>query len=89
MSFQLHPTLGSFCIMEQQNLFDAPLLEKYKVGDFVSFEHLNKDGKKFGFIERIYSIQRGENRKFLVAMVMKTDGTREQFALSYLRKESS
>lgn len=75
--------------MEQENLFDAPLLRKFKVGDFVSFEHLSKDGKKFGFIEDIYTIQRGKNRKFLVAMVMKTDGTREQFALSYLKKESS
>ena len=48
--------------MEQENLFDAPLLRKFKVGDFVSFEHLSKDGKKFGFIEDIYTIQRGKNR---------------------------
>lgn len=74
---------------EQENLFDAPLLKKYKIGDLVSFEHLSKDGKRFGFIEDIYSIQRGENRKFLVAMVVKTDGSKEQFALSYLQKESS
>ena len=72
---------------EQENLFDAHLLKTFKVGDLVSWTHLVGD-KEYGFIQDIYSENKGINRKFIFAKVMKTDGSFEPFNLSYLTKES-
>tara|TARA_R110000824_G_scaffold85755_2_gene212822 strand:- start:2989 stop:3237 length:249 start_codon:yes stop_codon:yes gene_type:complete len=72
---------------EQENLFDAHLLKTFKVGDLVSWTHLVGD-KEYGFIQDIYSENKGINRKFIFAKVMKTDGSYEPFNLSYLTKES-
>ena len=74
---------------EQENLFDAPLLKKFKVGDLVSWKDLGHQRKKYGFIQEIYSEKRGINRKFIFARVIKTDGTYEPFNLSVLTKESA
>jgi hypothetical protein len=73
---------------EQENLFDAHLLKEFKVGDLVSWKHLKDQDKEYGFIQEIYSEQKGINRKFMFAKVMKTDGSFEPFNLSYLKKES-
>jgi hypothetical protein len=75
-------------IGEQENLFDGPLLKKFKVGDFVSWKSLSEISKNYGFIEEIYSEKRGVNRKFLFAKVIKTDGSHENFNLGFLTKES-
>jgi hypothetical protein len=72
---------------EQENLFDAHLLKQFKVGDLVSWTHLVGD-KEYGFIQEIYSEQKGINRKFIFAKIIKTDGSFEPFNLSYLTKES-
>ena len=72
---------------EQENLFDAHLLKTFKIGDLVSWTHL-VGGKKYGFIQEIYSESKGINRKFIFAKVIKTDGSYEPFNLSYLTKES-
>ena len=74
---------------EQENLFDAPLLKKFKIGDLVSWKDLGQQRKKYGFIQEIYSEKRGINRKFIFARVIKTDGTYEPFNLSFLTKESA
>jgi hypothetical protein len=68
--------------------FGAKLLDKFKVGDLVSWKHLKNQEKEYGFIQEIYSEQKGINRKFVFAKVMKTDGSFEPFNLSYLTKES-
>ena len=73
---------------EQENLFDAPLLKTFNVGDLVSWKDLGQHQKKYGFIQEIYSEKRGINRKFIFAKVIKTDGSYEPFNLSYLTKES-
>ena len=73
---------------EQENLFDAHLLKLFKVGDLVSWKQLNSQEKEYGFIQEIYSENKGANRKFVFAKVMKTDGSFEPFNLSYLTKES-
>ena len=73
---------------EQENLFDAHLLKIFKVGDLVSWKQLNSQEKEYGFIQEIYAEQKGANRKFTFAKVMKTDGAFEPFNLSYLTKES-
>ena len=59
---------------KQENLFDAHLLKKFKVGDLVSWKHLKNQQKEYGFIQEIYSEQKGINRKFMFAKIMKTDG---------------
>ena len=69
--------------------FGAKLLDKFKVGDLVSWKHLKNQEKEYGFIQEIYSEQKGINRKFVFAKVMKTDGSFEPFNLSYLTKESN
>ena len=69
---------------EQENLFDAHLLKTFKVGDLVSWKHLKNHDKEYGFIQEIYSEQRGINRKFIFAKVMKIGGSFEPFNLSYL-----
>ena len=73
---------------EQENLFDAHLLKQFKVGDLVSWKQLKDQDKEYGFIQEIYSEQKGINRKFIFAKVMKTDGSFEPFNLSYLTNES-
>ena len=73
---------------EQENLFDAHLLKKFKVGDLVSWKHLSNEAKEYGFIQEIYSEPQGPNRKFMFAKIIKTDGSYEPFNLSYLTKES-
>jgi len=73
---------------EQENLFDAHLLKTFKVGDLVSWKHLKNQEKEYGFIQEIYAEQKGTNRKFIFAKIMKTDGSFEPFNLSYLTKES-
>ena len=70
-----------------ENLFGEPLLEKFKVGDLVSWTTLTKK-KEYGFIQEIYSESRGVNRKFIFAKIIKTDGSYEPFNLSYLTNES-
>ncbi len=72
---------------EQENLFNHALLKKFKIGDLVSWKHLQK-GKEYGFIVEIYSENRGPNRKFPFAKVKKTTGGYEPFSLGYLTKES-
>ena len=73
---------------EQENLFDAHLLKEFKVGDLVSWKQLKNQDKEYGFIQEIYSEQKGINRKFMFAKVIKTVGSYEHFNLSYLTKES-
>ena len=73
---------------EQENLFDAHLLKTFKVVDLVSWKHLKNQDKEYGFIQEIYSEQKGINRKFIFAKIIKTDGSFEPFNLSYLTKES-
>ena len=68
--------------------FGAKLLDKFKVGDLVSWKPLKNQEKEYGFIQEIYSEQKGSNRKFIFAKVMKPDGSFEPFNLSYLTKES-
>ena len=63
-------------------------LSIFQVGDLVSWKQLKEQNKEYGFIEKIYSESRGVNRKFIFAMVRKTNGTFEPFNLSYLTKES-
>jgi len=74
---------------EQENLFDGPLIKKFKVGDLVSWKALGQYQKNYGFIQEIYSEKRGINRNFVFARVIKTDGTYEPFNLSFLTKESA
>jgi len=74
--------------MIDETPFGAKLLDKFKVGDLVSWKHLKNQEKEYGFIQEIYSEQKGINRKFIFAKVMKTDGSFEPFNLSYLTKES-
>jgi hypothetical protein len=50
---------------------------------------LSEISKNYGFIEEIYSEKRGVNRKFLFATVIKTDGSKENFNLGFLTKEST
>ena len=73
---------------EQDNIFDERFLKEFKVGDLVSWKALDQD-KEYGFIQDIYSEDKGTNRKFIFAKVMKTDGSFEPFNLSYLTKESN
>ena len=75
--------------MIDETPFGAKLLDKFKVGDLVSWKHLKNQEKEYGFIQEIYSEQKGINRKFVFAKVMKTDGSFEPFNLSYLTKESN
>jgi hypothetical protein len=72
---------------EQENLFDAHLLNMFKIGDLVSWTKLGTKPKSYGFIQEIYSEYRGVNRKFVFAKVVKTDGSEEPFNLSLLTKE--
>ena len=71
------------------NLFEEYLLEEFKKGDFVSWKRLGTDEKEYGFVQKIYYEERGENRKFAFANVMKTSGKTEPFMLSYLTRESN
>lgn len=73
---------------DQENIFDERFLKEFKVGDLVSWKALDQD-KEYGFIQDIYSEDKGTNRKFIFAKVMKTDGSFEPFNLSYLTKESN
>jgi len=75
--------------MEQENLFDHALLKIFKVGDLVSWKHLKNRDKEYGFIVEIYTENKGPNRKFPFAKVLKTNGGCEPFSLGYLTKESS
>ena len=76
-------------MMEQENLFDHALLKIFKVGDLVSWKHLKNRDKEYGFIVEIYTENKGPNRKFPFAKVLKTNGGYEPFSLGFLTKESS
>ena len=41
---------------EQANIFDERFLKEFKVGDLVSWKHLNDQDKEYGFIQEIYSL---------------------------------
>ena len=68
--------------MEQENLFDHALLKVFKVGDLVSWKHLKDRDKEYGFIVEIYTENKGPNRKFAFAKVLKTNGGYEPFSLA-------
>ena len=76
-------------MMEQENLFDHALLKVFKVGDLVSWKHLKDRDKEYGFIMEIYTENKGPNRKFAFAKVLKTNGCYEPFSLGYLTKNRS
>ena len=72
----------------EENVFDAHLIDKFKVGDLVSWKSLSSVEKEYGFIQEIYYESKGTNRKFVFAKVMKLDGAYEPFNLSYLTNET-
>ncbi len=73
---------------EEENIYDAHLMDVYSVGDFVSWKVLGAENKRYGYIQEIYVQEKANNRNFIFAKVLNTAGKSESFMLSYLKLES-
>ena len=73
--------------VKERESYDSRYLKIFKVGDLVSWRNLNSP-KEYGYIIKIYNQSVGRDRKFMFALVRKTDGSVEPFMLSQIQKES-
>ena len=81
--------MGSEDKKMNKNYFGSRLLDKFNVGDLVSWKDLGKD-KKYGFIVNLYEDEKhlSDDRGFIFAKIQNTNGKKELIMLSCLTKES-
>jgi len=66
----------------------ADIFEKcFDIGYLVSWKKLGSNQKEYGYIENLFYGD-GDQRSFLMAIVLRPNGRRESFPVSYLHLES-